>query len=315
MEHIGEVVRRVAHAKGIDAVCSKQTTRRLESIELVHQRRDQHAQELAYNSRPFVLCGLPVRRPPAGTLRHTRRNGRFTLEVLGHPDYGLPFGQDRLVPLWVATLAVRQKSRMVFFDSGAEILREFGLPLDGIHYRRLVEGFKRIFGSTIYFGADDGTSRRAVWDSRRFHFFDRLKVWCSRHEEADAADAGDQNMVILSEPFWQEIEAHPIPVDLAAVRGLAHNPGCLDFYMWLTWRCFNARRTESIPLFGDTGLIAQLGVANYSRNRNFRKRLQSWLQIVWLHWPDCPARLSPNGGELMIRPSAAICGRSSALMR
>ena len=119
-------------------------------------------------------------------------------------------------------------------------------------------------------------------------------------------------MVTLSEPFWQEIEAHPIPVDLAAVRSLAHNPGCLDFYMWLTWRCFNARRTESIPLFGDTGLIAQLGVANYSRNRNFRKRLQSWLQIVRLHWPDCPARLSPNGGELMIRPSAAICGRSSA---
>jgi hypothetical protein len=94
VEHIGETVRRVARAKGIDVVCSKQTTRRLESIELVRNRREEHAQELAYNSRPFVLCGLPIRRPPAGTLKHTRRNGRFMLEVIGHPDYGLPFGQD-----------------------------------------------------------------------------------------------------------------------------------------------------------------------------------------------------------------------------
>jgi hypothetical protein len=25
----------------------------------------------------------------------------------GHPEYGLPFGQDRIVPIFLATLAVR----------------------------------------------------------------------------------------------------------------------------------------------------------------------------------------------------------------
>jgi hypothetical protein len=29
---------------------------------------------------------------------HERRNGRFLLPVTGHPTYGLPWGQDRLVP-------------------------------------------------------------------------------------------------------------------------------------------------------------------------------------------------------------------------
>ena len=140
--------------------------------------RDAHSQELASNSRPFVLCGLPIRCPLPGSLKHTRRNGRFTLEIVGHPDFGLPYGQDRLIPLWLATLAVRQRSRMVLFDSGAEILRTFGLPVDGVHYRRLVAGFKRIFASTIYFG-DNEASRLPVWDCRRFHLFDRPKIWCS----------------------------------------------------------------------------------------------------------------------------------------
>jgi hypothetical protein len=37
---------------------------------------------LAFNSGPLVLCGLPIRCPPAGSLQHTRRNGRFKLEIV-----------------------------------------------------------------------------------------------------------------------------------------------------------------------------------------------------------------------------------------
>ena len=39
----------------------------------------------------------------------------------------------------------------MYFDSAAKILEEFDLPKDGFHYRRLVEGFRRVFMSTIYF--------------------------------------------------------------------------------------------------------------------------------------------------------------------
>lgn len=99
--------------------------------------------------------------------------------VTGDPDYGIPFGQDRLIPIWVATLAVRQKSRTVHFQSAAKILEEFDLPKVGFHYRRLVDGFKRVFRSTIYFGTDTSIGKREVWDCERFHFFDRLRIWCS----------------------------------------------------------------------------------------------------------------------------------------
>jgi replication initiator protein len=313
VQHIAPLVRKLARDKSLDLFASKQKQKRVDSIELVREAREQQRQELAYNSRPFVLCGLPIRRPPPGTLRHVRRNGRFRLEVLGHPDYGLPFGQDRLIPLWIAALAVRQKSRMVLFRSAAEILEELDLPKDGPHYRRLVEGFQRIFTSTIYFGTDNsGDGRREVWDCHRFHFFDRLRIWCSRSaDEAEDQSRPAPNIVNLSESFWQEIQAHPIPVDVRVVRELTNISGCLDLYMWLCWRCRQARRTENVPLFGDFGLASQLGVTEYSRDRNFRKRLREWLRLVKLYWPDCPVRFSDNGSALVVSSGQGIFDASA----
>jgi hypothetical protein len=308
VEHIKGVVCQIAHEKGIDLSLSRQKHRRVESIELVRSERDGNRTALAFHSRPFVLCGLPIRRPPADTLKYTRRNGRFKLDIVAHPDFGLPFGQDRLIPIWVATRAVRQKSRTIVFHSAAEILEDFDLPVDGPHYRRLLQGFKRVFASSVYFGTDDAArTQQNVWDFHRFHFFDRLRLWCDPPaEDIGVAADSDVNVICLSETFWHEILAHPIPAAATVIRALTGNPGCLDFYVWLSWRCFHAKRTEHIPLFGSGGLVNQLGVMEYSRERNFRKRLKEWLTLVVLYWPDCPARLDEDGVSLIVQPSSSI---------
>jgi hypothetical protein len=92
---------------------------------------------------------------PAGSQTYTCRNGRFFLEIVGHPEFGAPFGQDRLVLLWLATRAVRNKSPVVGFESAAAILKEWRLPSNGEYYRRLAAPFKRVFTSTIFFGTRD----------------------------------------------------------------------------------------------------------------------------------------------------------------
>jgi hypothetical protein len=86
---------------------SKQLHRKVEGIELIRLKREGRTQNLCFSSRPFVLCGLAVRRLPADQLLYERRNGKFVLQVTGHPDYGVPFGQDRIVPIFLATLAVQ----------------------------------------------------------------------------------------------------------------------------------------------------------------------------------------------------------------
>ena len=114
----------------------------------------------------------------------------------------------------------------------------------------------------------------------------------------------------MSAPFWEELRRHPIPVDTEVVRVLANNPGCLDFYTWLTWRCYQARSLDRIPLFGPYGLPAQLGVQEYARERKFRERIRNWLKMVYLYWPDCPAAVSDDGRFLELSHGTAIKARA-----
>ena len=40
----------------------------LNSVLLIREQREQHNQEVAFNARPFVLCGLPLRPLPKGQM-------------------------------------------------------------------------------------------------------------------------------------------------------------------------------------------------------------------------------------------------------
>ena len=176
---------------------TKRRFKQVESICLVREQRASGRQELAFNARPFVLCGLPLRRPPSTELVHRRHNGRFFLHIVAHPNFGLPFGQDRLLTIWVATLALRQKSRELHFDSAAQMLDFFHLPKDGPHYRRFVEGFKRLFGATIFFGTEEHPQSAAVIDWTRFHFFDGMNLWFSTAEGGLPSASRNENAITV----------------------------------------------------------------------------------------------------------------------
>jgi len=172
--------------------------------------RDEQQRQRAYAARPFVLCGIPVRRPSKSTLEYSRQNGRFQLRVIGDPEYGLPFGQDRLLLIWIASLATWQKSHIVRFKSAASILESFGLAKDGRYYKRLIAGFERIFYATLFFSSDQQNSERVVIERHSFRFVRGVRLWCNENGNPPGESA--ENMIVLSEEFWEEVRAHPIPV-------------------------------------------------------------------------------------------------------
>jgi hypothetical protein len=311
LKHAGAIARELFQDDLFESALSSQTELRVEAVVPIRERRESGTQELSFGARPFILCGLPIRRLPAGTLTYTRRNGRFYLEIVGHPEFGVPFGQDRLLLLWLATQAVRRQSPVVEFESAAQILNEWRLPTNGEYYRRLADTFKRVFGSTIFFGTREDRRGTEIWNCSRVHFFDNVRLWF--RIEGTGGSARRDNLVTLSAPFWEELKSHPIPVDADVVRVLANNPGCLDLYTWLTWRCHQAKTAERIPLFGPFGLAAQLGVQEYARERKFRERIQGWLKLVQLYWPECPAAVSRGGDALELAHSSAIQARSGIL--
>ncbi len=283
---------------------TRRRLKQIEHIQLVRDQREQGRQELAFNARPFVLCGLPLRRLPPNQSVYTRRNGKFFLQVLGHPQYGVPFGQDRLIPIWIATLAVRQRSRIVRFGTAAEMLDFFRLFKDGKRYHRIMEGFQRIFAATIFFGVNDEPEDKLVLDWARFHFFDRVHLWFHQDETAPRVGPTDENVVVLSEAFFAEIDAHRIPVEREVVAALANAPGVLDLYLWLVWKTWTLNgHTVRVPLFNPGGLADQLGSAEYTADRFFRRKLRFWLSEVKTIWPECPAQISPDGQTLTLRSS------------
>ena len=91
---------------------------------MVRQKRESDAQNLGFSSRPFVLCGLPVKRPLTGCLLYERRNGRFVLQVTGHPNYGLPWGA---MTGWFLSSSrrrtIRQKSARIAEDLGVSLFQ------------------------------------------------------------------------------------------------------------------------------------------------------------------------------------------------
>ncbi len=300
-ESAGSILRRTEP----ELIVSKRRIRQVDGIELVRIKREQRNQTLCFSSRPFVLCGLPVRKLRAGQLVYERRNGQFVLQVTGHPEFGVPFGQDRIVPIFLATLAVRQKSQTIRFKTAAEMLETFGMHKGGKEYRRLVAAFERIFGATMFFGTDSMTSRARVVQRSRFNFLREAQIWYNRDPDQRMLSEDFENVIVLSDEFYQEIIAHPIPTDLEAVKVMAGAPAVLDLFMWLTYRCFVAKGTEAIPIFGPYGLVTQIGSVEYSRERRFVAKLEQWLNTIRVMWPACPARIA-DGRSLIIDHAVGI---------
>ena len=289
-----------------ELVVSKQRLRRSEAMACVRLKRQEANQNLGFASRPFVFCGLPVKKPAAGQLLHERRNGQFLLQVTGHPAYGLPWGQDRLVPIFLATLAMKQQSRVIRFRSTAQMLDAFGMQQGGTQYRRLMVAFQRIFGATIFFGTDTQRERAAVFHRARFNFMSEARIWYSRDPEQELLPGELQNEIVLSEEFFAEIMSHPIPTDMEAAKALSCSPAALDLFTWLSYRCFIAKGRECVPHFGDRGLVNQLGSSDYSRPRKFREKLAGWLDLVRALWPECPARINEDGTGLWVDRANAV---------
>jgi hypothetical protein len=289
-------------------------TKRVEMVEITREKRSEQRPDLMFSARPFVLTGLPLKRPPNGTLLHERRNGNLFLQIVGHPQHGLPFGQDRIIPIWAITEALRTKSQTIQFRSAAQILYEFGLPRNGAHYKRLMQAFQRIGTSQIFFGSESQVRASKVWEMDTFRFFKKLRLWFSVDGSGEAPqDEECINLVQLSDEFWNELNQHGIPLNANIVRGLINTPGALDLAMFLNWRCFTVPQNDTarIPLFGSKGLNQQLGVVTYSRPRRFRQQLEEWLQLVKLFWPECPAVISNDGMTLILRHAQDLPSREA----
>jgi hypothetical protein len=94
----------------------------------------------------------------------------------------------------------------------------------GWEYRRLIAAFERIFGATMFFGTDSLTAKAKVVHRLRFNFFRQAQIWYNRAADESVFSRNVENVIVLSDEFFQEVMAHPITTDLEAVKLLTSHP-------------------------------------------------------------------------------------------
>ena len=255
---------------------------------------------LGYMARIIAQVTLPHSNPEGN--EYVRRNGRLTLSVLAPSHVGLPYGGlPRVLLAWLTTEAVRTRERtLVLGPTLTQFMTEIGLDPTGGRLgtiTRLQHQLRRLFSSRIFCTYDGvGSSMGAGLDVAS-----RYQLWW------DPKDPNQPTLwkstVTLGQEFFDEIIAHPVPIDTGALRTLKRSPLALDLYVWMTHRYSYLEMPVVIPW---AALHGQFG-ADYGRQRRFREKVQEALVKVTETYPD--ARFEVTGTGLRLEPSKTHVGK------
>lgn len=296
------------HQKDIDLIGWNQVAR------IVNLQKSRQLKELSlgYCAREFVLCGLPYK--PIKEKEFVRQNGDFRLKVLGG-ELGVPYGQDRLIPIWLASAfqaSGKPAHNRIYFRSASDILRAFDLPINGREMQLLRERLERVFQATYVAEykekQDNGTT---LWAARRYQLIRAVKLWFQRNEPENqhTLDVLWPNFIELDPYFAQDLRERSLPIDLNTIRALKRSPAVLDFYAWQAWRSYRVLKNKGkeirVPVFGPYGLWEQFGSIS-TEERYIKRLLRRWQTDLLKYWPECPNRLTPNAEWLVVRPALAV---------
>ena len=192
---------------------------------------------IGFIAKFLVQTTLPHRRQSGS--HYTRTDGRFTLRITDVGGAGLPFGSyPRLILIWMTSEAVRTTSREL--ELGASLSRfmaELGLQVTGGHWGtipRFRDQMQRLIGAAISMRWEQETDGQQKAAGENLLLADRFQLWWT--PQILPTVPSPASSITLSEKFFGQLVAAPVPLDLRAVRVLKQSPLALDLYAWATRR-------------------------------------------------------------------------------
>ena len=192
---------------------------------------------IGFLARFLVQTTLPHRRQSGS--QYTRTDGRFTLRITDVGGAGLPYGSyPRLILIWMTSEAVRTSSPEL--ELGASLSRfmaKLGLHATGGHWGtipRFRDQMQRLIGAAISMRWEQETDGQQETAGENLLLADRFHLWWTPQTLPTAPSL--VSSITLSENFFEQLVAAPVPLDLRAVRVLKQSPLALDLYAWATRR-------------------------------------------------------------------------------
>lgn len=261
--------------------------------------------ELGFSTRVLVQCSLPHRDPGSDQPEWIRTNGNLSLTITPvrytkdgqRVSTGFPYGNiPRLLLLYVCTQAIQTKQREISLgDSLSAFMRSIDLEVTGGRWgtiSRFKEQFYRLFRANIDFTYDDNN----VVIGKKAHIADSIQLWWN--EKNPDQQALFESHIILTDEFFTEIQAHPVPVDMGIITTIKQSPLALDLYTWLTHRVSYLKKTTPISW---NQLGEQLG-AEYSNPKELARSTKEALRKIYALWPEL--KIEEFKGGIKLSPSS-----------
>jgi len=272
---------------------------------------------LGFQAHCMTITTLPHSKlvgPDGRELReYVRHNGRAHLAVQAGPEImpgtGIAYGvSPRLAMMYLSTRAKKTGSREIELgDSLAEFLRRLGIATTGGKrggYTAANTQLFRLFTSSLM-AWEDAEGGGLPWDSfDPIRLVERSQIWWSPMNPEQKTLW--KNSLVLTERAFHEMTQNAVPVDLRGlqVKEIHGSALALDFYTWLPYRGFTARRRTEIPWH----LLKQQLGSGYPDTpqglRDFRKKARAAIQAVLSFYRDLNVDLTDEDA-LVISPSRA----------
>jgi hypothetical protein len=247
--------------------------------------------DLGFMGRLLTLCSLP-RTDPGNRQQYKRQNGPYKLIMIAGGDNKLPFGNlPRLLLAWVSTEAIKTQDRkLILGPSLSSFMQELGINSDSGGSRgdrtRLKSQIDRLFSCHVDMIYE--TSRGKVSTGGRLA--PKAVLWWDYHQPKQ--DTLWKSWVELGEEMFNEIVAHPVPLDMRILKTMRRSSLGLDLYMWLSYKSFTLYSQGKKPeRLSWERLYLQFGVDPAKANdkftvRNFRNDFLREVTKLKLCWPE-----------------------------
>lgn len=258
----------------------------MSNVEKSNQKLARLDEEIGYQFLPLVACPLPPRPPkrPNGQ-DWVKKIGDTTIRIVASSEYGIPYGRDILIVLYLIREMQKQGTATIKFNNLSQYLDTFKIDKGEKGYKEAKDRFRRIFYSTWFWTDErEGGPENTV----SFRIIDAWNVYFNPDLQGNTLF---ENTIAINQRFSSIVARHPLPYVVDDVIKIKDKPAVLALYLWLVgraWQNWHGKEGRVlIPFFGENGLQTQLS-SEIDRTRDFRKKMQAWIEEIKEIWPECP---------------------------
>lgn len=256
---------------------------------------------LGYMARMLVQATMPHSKPKEASF--TRRNGHYSLTMMGDPDFGLPYGSiPRLLMSWITTEAVKTKNpELILGDNLSHFMKELGLMPTGGRWgsiTRLREQVNKLIASSIRFKFHDGVQ----FHIKNLNLVSEASLFWTPQKPGLVEQGGlFESSLTLSSEFFKELVDRPIVYRMEILKLLKSSSMAVDIYLWCTYRNSYASKPFHVPWpllqmqFGAGYPMTAKGRAD------FKRKFLAALKKVTLVYPTI-GKLQDKGDSLLFVP-------------